>query len=151
MPPLMGMSLKKALKDVFGDAVLIQRCWLHKLRNLQKYVPEKLHKQLWWRLKKLMNLVSFDEAKKELASLIAWLSEISVESESSMNEVGLELLTVHQLSVTGELRKSLYSTNPIESLIFGLRHKMSRVKNWKTSKKKDQNQRWMGSWPQTGG
>ena len=138
-------AIKKALRDVFGDTVLIQRCWLHKLRNLQKYVPEKLHKQLWWRLKKLMNLVSFDDAKKELVSLIAWLSEISVEAESSMNEVGLELLTVHQLSVTGELRKSLYSTNPIESLIFGLRHKMSRVKNWKSSKKKDQIQRWMAS------
>ena len=52
-----------------------------------------------------------------------------MEAESSMNEVGLELLTVHQLGVIGELRKSLYSTNPIESLIFGLRHKMSRVKN----------------------
>mgnify|MGYP001241798270 CR=1 FL=1 len=96
-------------------------------------------------MKKLMNLVSFEESKKELTSLIIWLSEISVEAESSMSEVGLELLTVHQLSVTGELRKSLYSTNPIESLIFGLRHKMSRVKNWKSSKKKDQIQRWMAS------
>jgi len=138
-------AIKKALKDVFGDTVLIQRCWLHKLRNLQKYVPDKLHKQLWWRLKKLMNLVSFEEAKKELGNLIVWLGEISVEAESSMNEVGLELLTVHQLGVAGELRKSLYSTNPIEPLIFGLRHKMSRVKNWKSSTKKDQIQRWMAS------
>lgn len=138
-------AIKKALKDVFGDTVVVQRCWLHKLRNLQKYVPENLHKQLWWRMKKLMNLKSFEEAKKDLASLIEWLSEISIEAESSMQEVGMELLTVHQLEVQGELRKSLYSTNPIESLIFGIRYKLSRVKNWKSSKKKDQIQRWFAS------
>jgi transposase-like protein len=138
-------AIKKALKDVFDDQVVVQRCWLHKLRNLQKYVPDNLHKQLWWRMKKLMNLKSFEDAKKDLASLIEWLAEISIEAESSMQEVGMELLTVHELGVVGELRKSLYSTNPIESLIFGIRHRLSRVKNWKSSKKKDQIQRWLAS------
>jgi transposase-like protein len=138
-------AIKKALKDIFGDQVVVQRCWLHKLRNLQKYVPDQLHKQLWWRIKKLMNLKSLEDAKKDLASLIEWLAEISIEAENSMKEVGMELLTVHELEVHGELRKSLYSTNPIESLIFGIRHRLSRVKNWKSSKKKDQIQRWMAS------
>lgn len=138
-------AIKKAVKDIFGDQVLVQRCWLHKLRNLQKYIPEDQHKTLWWRMKKLMNLKSFDEAKKELASLIVWLSEISIEAENSMTEVGLELLTVHRLGVIGDLRKSLYSTNPIESLIFGIRHRLSRVKNWKSAKQKDQIQRWMAT------
>lgn len=138
-------AIKKALKDVFGDTVVIQRCWLHKLRNLQKYIPKHLHKQLWWRMKKLMNLKSFEEAKKELASLVTWLSEISIEAENSIREVGHELLTVHELKINGELRKSLYTTNPIESLIFGIRHRLSRVKNWKSSTKKDQIQRWFAS------
>jgi hypothetical protein len=80
-----------------------------------------------------------------LVELITWLSEISIEAENSMREVGLELLTVHALGVSGELRKSLYSSNPIESLIFGIRHRMGRVKNWKSSNKKDQIQRWMAS------
>lgn len=93
----------------------------------------------------IMNLKSIEDAKKDLASFIEWLSEISIEAESSMREVGMELLTVHELDVHGELRKSLYSTNPIESLIFGIRHRLSRVKNWKASKKKDQIQRWMAS------
>jgi putative transposase len=138
-------ALKKALKDTFGERVVVQRCWIHKLRNLQKYVPDRLHKQLWWRMKKLINLKSFDEAKKDLGEFIEWLSEISLEAENSMREVGLELLTVHQLKVSGLLRKSLYSTNPIESLIFGIRHRLSRIKNWKSSLKKDQIQRWMAS------
>lgn len=138
-------AIKKALKDIYGDKVLIQRCWLHKLRNLQNYIPGHLHKQLWWRMKKLMNLKSFTEAKKELLSLITWLSEISIEAENSMMEVGQELLTVHELEINSELRKTFYSTNPIESLIFGIRHRISRVKNWKSSKKKDQIQRWFAS------
>jgi putative transposase len=138
-------AIKKALKDVFGDTVVVQRCWLHKLRNLQKYLPDTHHKQLWWRMKKLMSLKSYDEAKKEMAGFIEWLAEISIEAESSMNEVGLELLTVHELGVSGSLRKSLYSTNPIESMIFGIRHKMEKVTNWKSSKKKDQILRWMAS------
>lgn len=138
-------ALKKGLKDVFGETVVIQRCWIHKLRNLQKYVPETHHKQLWWRMKKLMNLKSFEDAKKEMSQFIEWLAEISIEAENSMREVGLELLTVHELGVAGVLRKSLYSTNPIESLIFGIRHRLSRVKNWKSSTKKDQIQRWMAS------
>jgi transposase-like protein len=138
-------AIKKALKDIFGDAVVLQRCWLHKFRNLQKYIPARLHKTLWWRMKRLMNLKTLEDAQKELVELITWLSEISIEAENSMREVGLELLTVHALGVSGELRKSLYSSNPIESLIFGIRHRMGRVKNWKSSNKKDQIQRWMAS------
>ncbi|MEQ1877488.1 MAG: transposase [Bdellovibrionia bacterium] len=138
-------AIKKALKDVFGEEVIVQRCWLHKLRNLQKYIPEHLHKQLWWRMKKLMNLKSIDDAKKDLAEFITWLSEISIEAENSMQEVGMELLTVHALEVNGDLRKSLYSTNPIESMIFGIRHRLGKVKNWKSANKKDQIQRWMAS------
>jgi transposase-like protein len=62
-----------------------------------------------------------------------------------MREVGLELLTVHSLGITGDLRKSLYTTNPIESLIFGIRHRLSRVTNWESSAKKDQIQRWVAT------
>lgn len=138
-------AIKKALKDVFGSTVIVQRCWLHKLRNIQSYLPKEHHKQLWWRMKKIMSLVDHQVAKNEMASLMKWLADVSIDAESSLREAGSELLTVHELGVTGVLRKSLYSTNPIESLIFGIRHRIARIKNWKTSKQKDQIQRWMAS------
>lgn len=138
-------AIKKALKDVFGTTVVVQRCWLHKLRNIQSYLPKEHHKQLWWRLKKMMGIVDHQVAKKEMASLMKWLADISIDAESSLQESGDELLTVHELGISGVLRKSLYSTNPIESLIFGIRHRMARIKNWKSSKQKDQIQRWMAS------
>ncbi len=137
-------ALKKALKDVFGDRVLLQRCWLHKLRNLQSYVPRQHQPQLYWRMKKLMNLVRHDEAVKELESMTHWLAGISQDGHASMLEVGQELLTVHKLGLPRSLRQGLSSTNAIESLIGVVRLDTYRVKNWK-SKKTDQILRWVAS------
>ncbi len=139
-----GKALRKGLDDVFGDRVVIQRCWLHKLRNLKAYVPQQHHAQLYWRMKKLMALVRYDEAIRELESFTHWLSGISQDAESSMREVGHELLTVHQLGLPRILRQGLSTTNAIESLIGVVRLKTGRVKNWK-SRKTNQILRWVAS------
>lgn len=139
-----GKALRKGLVDVFGDRVLIQRCWLHKLRNLRAYVPRQHHAQLHWRMKKLMGLVRHDEAIRELDSLAHWLSQISQDAEASIREVGPDLVTVHRLGLSRALRQGLSSTNAIESLIGVVRGKTDRVKNWK-SKKTNQILRWVAS------
>lgn len=139
-----GKALRKGLVDVFGERVLIQRCWLHKLRNLKAYVPKQHHAQLYWRMKKLMALVRHDEAIRELDSLAHWLSEISQDAEASIREVGRDLVTVHRLGLPRALRQGLSSTNAIESLIGVVRLKTGRVRNWK-SKKTNQILRWVAS------
>jgi hypothetical protein len=48
-------------------------------------------------MKKMMGLVTFEDALKELVSFTQWLSEISLEAHSSMEEVGEELLALHKL------------------------------------------------------
>jgi len=136
-------ALRKGLSDVFGDRLLIQRCWIHKLRNLLKYAPDGHHRQIQWRMKKLMSIVNYAEALKELDSITHWLSTISVEAEHSMQEVGLELLTIHQLGIGGTLRRSLTTTNMIESLLSVVRRKTNRVTNWK--KDKTQILRWVAA------
>lgn len=136
-------ALKRGLLDVFGEKLLIQRCWIHKLRNLKKYAPELYHRQIHWRMKKLMNLVQIDEAVKELGSLTDWLSTISIECENSMREVGDELLTLHRLGIKGTLRKSLSTTNMIESLLSVVRTKTNRVTNWE--KDRSQILRWVAA------
>jgi len=128
-------ALKKALKKIFGDRVLIQRCWLHKLRNIKSYLPKGHHGQITWRMKKLMNLKSNADAEKELSSLIQWLEEISFEAAGSMEEVGDELLTVHRLGCPRLLRKTLSCTNAIESLMSVCRRKTRNVTNWKAHPK----------------
>lgn len=137
-------ALKKALRDVFGERVLLQRCWLHKERNLRAYLPERVHGTLHWRLKKLMALNTLSDARKELAALREWVAGLSADAAASLDEVGEELLTLHQLEISGELRKSLASTNLIESLFSVVRAKLQRVKNWK-GRRSNQILRWVAS------
>jgi putative transposase len=137
-------ALKKALRQVFGERVLLHRCWLHKERNLRAYLPERVHGTLHWRLKKLMTLNSLSDACKELAALRDWVAGLSADAAASLDEVGDELLTLHALGVTGELRKSLASTNLIESLFAVVREKIQRVKNWK-ARRSNQILRWVAS------
>jgi transposase-like protein len=137
-------ALKKAVISVFGSRALIQRCWLHKLRNIQSYIPKSYHETLVWRMRKLMGLNAYKEAQMEYRSLRKWLEGISHSAANSLDEAGEELLTLHKLGITGELRKSLSSTNIIESLFSVVRAKLQNVKNWK-SRKTVQTLRWVAA------
>ena len=134
-------ALRKAVLATFGSSALIQRCWLHKYRNIKAYLPKAQHKTLWWRMKKLMGLESWKAAQRELASLRKWLLGISYDAATSLDEAGEELLTLHRLGIGGELRKSLSTTNIIESLFSVVRRKLANVKNWK-SRQSAQTLRW---------
>lgn len=146
-----GKALKSAITALWGDSALIQRCWIHKLRNLKDYIPEENHGQLYGRMKKIMGVNSYEAAKLEYNRLRDWLETISVDAVSSLDESGLDLLTVHELGLTGALRKSFASTNIIESLIGVSKKKTGRVTNWKYHPKlkrkirRDKVLRWLAS------
>jgi putative transposase len=146
-----GKALRAAVKALWGDTVVIQRCWLHKLRNIRDYLPEVNHGQLFRRMKKLMGLHSHEAALAELKSLRDWLSTIGHDAVVSLDESGDELLTVHELGITGKFRNCLSSTNIIESLIGITKYKMRNVKNWKCHPKtgknvpRDKALRWVAS------
>lgn len=146
-----GKALRAAVKAIWGDAVLIQRCWIHKLRNIKDYIPEVNHGQLWRRMKKMMGLNDQKAAEREFDLLADWLSTISCDAETSLREAGAELLTVHKLGITGKFRNSLSSTNLIESLIGMAKLKSKNVRNWnyhpKTGPKvkRDKAQRWLAT------
>lgn len=126
-------ALKAGVKKTFGDRALIQRCYLHKIRNLKSYLPEDQHPELVRRMRLIMNLNTYNDAKTELNKMQDWIDTICSKAANSLREVGDELLTVHKLGIKEKLRKSLSSTNLIESLFSVVRHKCSRVKNWKKS------------------
>ncbi len=139
-----AQARRKALTQVCGERVLIQRCWLHRLRNLRSYISERAYGSLHWRLKKLMSLNSLTAARRELAALRAWLAALSADAGASIEEVGAELLTLHGLGPTGERRKSLAATHLIESLFSVVREKIQRVKNGK-GRRSNQSLRWVAS------
>jgi len=123
-------ALKAAVRSLWGDTVIIQRCWLHKLRNIRDYLPKENHAQLAGRMKKIMGLKSLIDAQNELRRLRDWLESISFDAVSSLDECGTELLSVHELGISGVLRSSLTTTNSIESLIGVVKRKARRVSNW---------------------
>jgi putative transposase len=146
-----GKALRSAVKAIWGDAVVIQRCWIHKLRNIKDYIPEVNHGQLWKRMKRMMGIVDQKTAEKEFELLADWLHTLNPDAENSLRESGSDLLTVHSLGLTGKFRNSLSSTNIIESLIGVAKGKMKNVRNWdyhpKTGAKvpRDKAQRWVAT------
>jgi len=150
-----GKALKSAVKALWGDDVVIQRCSIHKLRNVRDYLPKENHGQLFGRFKKIMGLNSFDQAKREMNLLHEWLLTISNDAAASLKESGDDILALHKLGVSGDLRKSLCSTNLIESLIGVVKTKSGKVSNWgyhpklKQKIPRDKILRWVASSIQT--
>ena len=133
-------SLRKAIDRVFGERASIQRCIHHKERNVLSYLPQNRHLEFRRRWKMLHNFNDYSSSEREYNNLLSWLNKINHSALSSLKEAGMETLTTIKLKVPSLLRRTLSSTNPIESAFSIVRDKVSRVKNWKSSP--DQVMRW---------
>jgi putative transposase len=132
-------ALKKAVRQVFGENP-IQRCMIHKSRNILSYLPKQHHADFCRRWKLIHACSDYALAKREYDQLVDWLSKINHAALASLEEADEETLTVLKLKLPGLLRKSVLTTNPIESTFSVVNRKTGRVKNWKTSP--DQISRW---------
>lgn len=139
-----GKGLRKAVREVFGDRFPVQRCLVHKARNLEDYLPKRAHPEARRRWARLRRCERLSDARLELAEIRHWLGLISTEAVSSLDEAGEELLTVFAYGAGHLLRRSLMTTNLIESTFSQVRRITARVKNWShpQSKAKDQVRRW---------
>ena len=137
-----GGGIIRALKDRFKEGLLHQRCTIHKDRNIQRHLPKKYRREAHRRFRNAMDLKTYDDAKKELKDLKCWLAKINESSARSLEEAFEELLTLHRLKVPELLRKTLHSTNPIESTFSTVRHCEKNIKRYRSSK---MSQRWLAS------
>jgi len=136
-------ALRKACRKVFGEHFPVQRCVRHKERNVMRYLPPSQHAEFRRRFKLVHSMTRFSDAKLELERLIHWLSERNFEAATSLEESEGETLTVIALGASAALRRTLSSTNPIESLFSRVRARTRRVRRWR--KDTDQIERWAGS------
>lgn len=136
-------ALKKAVRKVFGEKNPIQRCIRHKERNCLAYLPKQYHLEFRRRWKLLHGISRYDDAKQEYARLTHWLGERSQEALASLEEAEMETLTMIKLKAGPLLRKTISSTNAIESAFSRVRSRTNRVKNWKSGQ--DQITRWTAS------
>lgn len=126
-------ALAKAVTERFGSGVLIQRCRVHKERNIQKYLPKKYHKLLSMKLQAAWGMSRYEEAYKELQKVHDWLASINEAAARSLDEGFAQTLTVNKLGLPEELRRLFGSTNMIESCLSRADDLCRNVKRWRNA------------------
>jgi transposase-like protein len=124
-------ALAKAVKAHFGDQVLIQRCRVHKARNILRHLPKSYHRLFGLKWNAVWNESQYLDAKRQLQKVQAWLASVSEAAAASLAEAFDQLLTVHQLALPARLRRSLNSTNMIESVYSRAGDLTGRVRRWR--------------------
>jgi len=137
-----GKGTAKALKDRYGRKLVLQRCTIHKDRNLQAHLPKRFRAEAHRRFRVALEQNDYKEAEKMLRELEQWLREINESAADSLLEAFHELLTLHRLQAPALLRKTLHSTNPIESVFSRVRACEKNLKRYRSSKMA---QRWLAS------
>lgn len=125
-------ALRKAVRALFGDRALIQRCRVHKRRNVLEHLPKEKQRQALWRLKAAWAESDPDKAEAELRKIVQWLEATSPGAARSLEEGLEETLTVTRLGLHEDLVKTFASTNLIESCFSRTEQLTGRVKRWRS-------------------
>jgi len=122
-------ALRKAIRNVFGDAP-VQRCVRHKERNVLDHLPERERPAVKQRLRRAWALDDHSRALDQLRLLAGELDRAFPGAAGSLREGMDETLTLIRLGVTGNLKRTLESTNPCESMLEIVRRTQRNVKRW---------------------
>ncbi len=127
-----GGGLRRALRDVLGDQALIQRCQVHKLRNVTEHLPKKAQFWVGAQMREAYRAASAEAARRQLKRVVGWLERNGHEDAAGSLREGLEeTLTVLKLHLPNTLTRSLSTTNAIENLMSSIRRTTRRVSRWK--------------------
>ena len=123
-------ALRTGILKVFGDQAVIQRCTLHKRRNVTGYLPVDERDTVDKRL--ALAFAQPDPAKglKACRDLAAQLDKTHPDAAASLREGLEEMFTVARLGVPARLRRTVTNTNCVESMISIIKNPAGRVKNW---------------------
>jgi len=127
-------ALTSAIVKVFGPLAKIQRCQIHKRRNILGHLPERLHENVKAVLKEAWSLADAKLAKRRLQRLASSLEANHPGAAASVLEGLDETLTLQKLGIGGTLYKKLRSTNAIENLNSGIASYSKNVKRWQGGK-----------------
>ena len=136
-PMLVGIDGSKALRKAVVEVLdhpVIQRCQLHKVRNVKDHLPQRLGSIVGRRMADAYHAGAALEAEAALLVLAAELDRTHPEAAASLREGLQETLTVLRLGVPPTLARTLRSTNAIESMISVYRDHAANVKRWRDGK-----------------
>jgi len=123
-------ALRRAVLDVF-DRPVLARCQLHKIRNVQDRLPQKMRQVVGARMRRAYHADSALAAEAELGALAAELDRTHPGAAASLREGMAETLTVLRLGLPPTLARTFRSTNAVESMISICREHASNVKRWR--------------------
>jgi putative transposase len=135
-------ALSAAVKQHAGESAAIQRCQVHKRRNVLDHLTDEQKPAVAMKLNAAYALEDYAAAKLALNRLHRELMDLNPSAARSLGEGMEETLTVHRLHVPMQLRKTLASTNVIESAFSIVEQVCKNVKRWHGG---DQRERWVGS------
>jgi putative transposase len=122
-------ALRKAIDLVYGNDNPVQRCRIHKMRNVCDHLPREQHqnaKSMLWAAWKL----EAHEGKQQIEQLARWYEKKHPSAAASLREGINELFTINDMNLPPKLMLCLASTNIIESANWGARQRLGRVTNW---------------------
>lgn len=137
-----GKALHSAIRRYAGEAAFIQRCQIHKKRNVLDHLPEEHRAEVKLKLDRAYSMIRYEDAKVALERLHLELMHLNPSAARSLEEGLEETLTVHKLRTPNQIRRTLSSTNVIESAFSIVETVCRNVKRWRDG---DQIERWVGS------
>ena len=126
-----GKALRKAVREIFGKRALVQRCQVHKKRNVLDQLPDRMRASVSAALSQAYASRGKSQALRLLNNLERRLGKEHPGAAASLREGLEETLTVIGLNLPRALERTLATTNPIENLNSLTRRTCGRVKRWR--------------------
>lgn len=135
-------ALAAGVRRVFGERALVQRCTLHKRRDVTGYLGKELAGRIDRRLGHAFGHPDPATGLARAKAIAAELGRDQPDAAASLREGLDDMFTVRRLGVEGRLARTLTTTNPIESMISIARTTMGHVKRWRDGTMK---KRWLAA------
>ncbi len=123
-------ALRSAIRSLFGRRALVQRCQVHKVRNVLGHLPNERHADVRTAMREAYKCTKTDTAKRLLNNFARALHKKHPSAAASLREGLDETLTVLGLGLSPALTRTFSTTNPVEHLNERIRTTARRVKRW---------------------
>ena len=132
-------ALRKAVANVFGEDACVQRCHLHKRRNVRDHLPPEHQADVDRRIRAAYQMRDYRDAKQSLLTVVRHLERMNPSAARSLQEGLEETLNVNKLGLPEIMHQSFSTSNLIESAFSVVRDVTQNVKRWQGG---DHVQRW---------
>jgi transposase-like protein len=137
-----GKALAAAVRKHAGETAFLQRCQVHKKRNVVDHLPDEHKTDVRRKMQNAYAMAEYADAKRALEQLHRELMDLNPSAARSLEEGLEETLTVHKLRVPDQLRRTLCCTKVIESAFSIVETVCRNVKRWRDG---EHLERWVGS------